>query len=111
MGGFAKLLLDGQLVVPQVVRVQSTNQTILYWGFLGPLLLGPIAAFAVTGLSATAADWQTEFSPRAFWGPFAGSIPAGIAATYVLAQVTKARLDAVEAKLEKLLERGSQADG
>ena len=105
VGGFAKLLLDGQIVMPKVVRLKVTDQTVIVPGFLTPIFLGPIAAFVLAGAGAATFNFQTGFDPRGFWGPFIGSIPAGVGATYVLNQATRARLESAQ---ENLLEEAEQ---
>ena len=92
-GGAAKVLLDGAFILPRVERLRATGQTVVVPGSIAALLLGPVAAFVMAGAGAGTFDFQGGYDARGFWGPFIGSIPAGMGATLVLAQVTKAHLE------------------
>jgi hypothetical protein len=107
LGGLSKLLVDGRFVFPSMAYLETTNERIFVPGFVADLLLGPVAAFVVAGAGAATFDFQSEFNQRGFWGPFIGSIPAGLGASYFLAQATKARLDKAE---ERLLGRAKEAE-
>lgn len=98
-GGAARVLLDGAFILPRVERLRATGQTVVVPGSFGPLLLGPVAAFVMAGAGAGAFNFQAAYDARGFWGPFIGSIPAGMGATLVLSQVTKAHLDRAAGRL------------
>ena len=99
LGGLCKVLLDGQIVMPRVAYLETTGETIVVPGFLAPLFLGPVAAFLMAGAGAAVFEFQSSFDQRGFWGPFVGSIPAGIGATYTLAQITRSRLEDAASEL------------
>jgi hypothetical protein len=99
LGGIAKPLIDGRIEFPFVSRDKSSGQLFLLPGFIGPLVLGPIAALVVGGLAAATFDFQTAFDVRGFMGPFIASIPAGIAADQLLQAAAKKAVDSFQERV------------
>src|SRR3954466_13616545 len=90
LGGLARLLLARRIEFPYFGREPTTGQLILVPGFVGHLVLGPIAALVVGGAGAATFTFQGSFDSRGFWGPFNASIPAGLVAAEALVLAAKA---------------------
>jgi hypothetical protein len=73
---------------------------VIFPGFVGDLVLGPIAALMLGGAGASTFDVQTAFDARGFWGPFASSVAAGLASAHMLRSATETALDHLEAALD-----------
>lgn len=109
VGGIARCFLDLKIELPFYHRYDTTNQIVLVPGFIGNLVLGPIAAVVVAGLAtATVYNFQTDFDEKGFFGPFAASIVAGIAAVSYLEGRAKQVVN--EAEQEVLSRAEEEAD-
>jgi fluoride ion exporter CrcB/FEX len=53
MGAIARIAIRQRIEFPYFERAATTGQLIGNTGFLGELLLGPIAAFAICGAAAS----------------------------------------------------------
>lgn len=103
-GGVTRTLISLRIEFPYVTREPHTRQIVLVPGFVGDLLLGPIAALLLAGAAASTFQFQAAFDARGFWGPFISSIAAGIGSAQFIQERAKQNLTELERKLVKAAE-------
>jgi hypothetical protein len=102
IGGMVRSLLTLRIEFPYLERDSLTGQLVFIPGFVGDLVLGPVAALVLGGAGAATFDFQTAYDARGFWGPLIASITAGLASAQVLQTVARARVSELQ---ETLVER------
>ena len=108
VGSIGRMLFTQRIEFPYLGKEPLTQQIILVPGFVGDLLLGPIAALMVAGAAASSFEWQTAFNAPGFWGPFFSGAMVGLGGAQILQDRARQNLVELERQLVQAAEKRVQ---